>query len=331
MEDVYPIPEILSHPDVPLSRHLFETSQNIKIILEHVCLQLFEEIAEPHILRSVALLNGALHDIGKATSFFQEYIRNPKGRKRDPKKQHASLGSVYIYWGLMHDSLDNFWNGTKKDIRNVLALLASIAIAKHHGNLENLRDEKNHLRSRIKEFKDETSILWLQVSDTLGIKERMDKIIEFAIKDTGVSFPSWTCFIDEITYQETLDALVKKSRKLNKAFQGIEMLCDNNETQKTKDFKVLPYRITMLLHFWYSLLQEADKTHAMRAETVNRITWDLLEKVQQKHGVWFKSKQSIELDNFRSKIFKESIDYASTMDCLSVFIHWKHQLVVPKH
>jgi CRISPR-associated endonuclease/helicase Cas3 len=93
---------LLSHPDKPLATHIAEVRKAARTIL---CLhspdperdQLVEEVV-------------SLHDLGKASAAFQEYIRDPSGyRGRRARKAHTPLGlAVTLVLG-EHLGRDPFW------------------------------------------------------------------------------------------------------------------------------------------------------------------------------------------------------------------------------
>ncbi len=103
MKDTVPKePRLLSHPDKPLATHVSEVREAARAILslhstDPERATLVEEIV-------------SLHDLGKATAAFQEYIRDTNGyRGRRDRKTHTPLGLAVTL--VLGDRLDRdpFW------------------------------------------------------------------------------------------------------------------------------------------------------------------------------------------------------------------------------
>ncbi|NLL06528.1 MAG: CRISPR-associated helicase/endonuclease Cas3, partial [Clostridiaceae bacterium] len=85
---------LLSHPDKLLGEHL----KNVCLIGDCIFLQKsisFENFSIDKI-RQLNRINLLTHDLGKATSYFQEYIRSVNNNKQrnDEKKSHGLLSGV---------------------------------------------------------------------------------------------------------------------------------------------------------------------------------------------------------------------------------------------
>ncbi|OQY08082.1 MAG: hypothetical protein B6I28_05170 [Fusobacteriia bacterium 4572_132] len=136
--------ECKSHPDKDLYNHLksvkniglkkFNKNKNIKFDISN------EEIEKT--LEIVLFY----HDIGKATKYFQEYLKakiNKEEYKDDEKLTYHSLISASIASYKVYNLLEN------SDNRELLSLFSFIAIRKHHGNFENIEEmltiSKNNL------------------------------------------------------------------------------------------------------------------------------------------------------------------------------------------
>ena len=88
---------LMSHPNRCLKEHL----EGVKGLVESVFPLGKEEV------KKLALLTAKFHDCGKATSYFQEYMRllskgEEKRAKRIPlqKRQHSLLSAVILYYYL---------------------------------------------------------------------------------------------------------------------------------------------------------------------------------------------------------------------------------------
>jgi len=80
-------------------------------------------------LRSVVETLGHLHDFGKATTFFQDYLLDDCDPEFEAYRYHAPLGSFAAYYAL---------DARGFDVETCLA--GFVAVAKHHGRLPDVAD-----------------------------------------------------------------------------------------------------------------------------------------------------------------------------------------------
>ncbi|MEL6676621.1 MAG: CRISPR-associated helicase Cas3' [Bacteroidota bacterium] len=125
---------LYSHPGVPLQDHLAAVA--------HSCRKLADEkpirLSFPKkILVDLLYLCGALHDTGKATSFFQHYLAHPEEPLTGPK--HHALLSAILASEIVTQYLE------KKSIPEVASELLPyyvfVAIRRHHGKLRDFNKE----------------------------------------------------------------------------------------------------------------------------------------------------------------------------------------------
>ncbi len=133
---------LLSHPDKKLSDHLLETA---KIAVESIRKKEFDFSIDLNgkqynittIIPNIIYLAAAFHDLGKATSFFQHYIRNPKAL-HDNRKNHALLSALFVFFVtfryLQNTDIDD-------DLKLLLSIFSFSAVKRHHGRLDNLANE----------------------------------------------------------------------------------------------------------------------------------------------------------------------------------------------
>lgn len=134
--------ELLSHPDKGLLSHLSEVA---KVAVKTVTGKSFdfslsfedEQIDISNLIPDLVYLSAAFHDLGKATIFFQKYIRNPQAG-HDKRKSHALLSAVFVYF-----IVDKFLKSKKlnPDLSLLLSTFTFSAVKKHHGRLKNFSDE----------------------------------------------------------------------------------------------------------------------------------------------------------------------------------------------
>ena len=81
---------------------------------------------EPAMLKETLRIIGASHDVGKATSYFQEYLLS--GTSTHPLlKSHSTLSSLYAYYAV-----------SQKDLGKFLPICAQLIVQGHHGKLQSL-------------------------------------------------------------------------------------------------------------------------------------------------------------------------------------------------
>ncbi len=117
---------LLSHPDKLLSGHVAEVREAARAILRLHS----PDPARDQLVSEIV----SLHDLGKATSAFQEYIRDPEGyRGERNKKAHTPVGFATTLLLGEHLGRDPFWT-----------LCAAAAVLGHHSGFPNARRLTDH-------------------------------------------------------------------------------------------------------------------------------------------------------------------------------------------
>ncbi|QTY26840.1 CRISPR-associated helicase Cas3' [Flavobacterium sp. CS20] len=125
---------IESHPGVPLIKHLREVSKNCLNIAKKskTDFDLDKEVKE-----KLLYICGFYHDLGKATSFFQKYLRNPDG-EHNSLKNHSLPSAVFVFY-VAQKYLKS--RGFGADYVFLLSTICLIVVRRHHGNLGNFISE----------------------------------------------------------------------------------------------------------------------------------------------------------------------------------------------
>ncbi len=187
--------KLYSHPSKLLSTHLDEVAEAAKIIagghvLSNITLRRLDEIVR-------------LHDVGKATSFFQEYIRckpSPQHWKGERKnKTHSLLGSFAAVKIKEQEAFSNAW-----------LLQLGTGILGHHGYLPCREDINNRFYNSAK-----TLLKQLQNLPLEKLKELtgfcFDKEMFFASEENIFSLmDTWDEVFDWIDELELSDAIVQR-------------------------------------------------------------------------------------------------------------------------
>ncbi len=199
--------ELLSHPNKLLINHLREVATIAKATIEGkgYSFDLGNGMdITPLQLTDLVWITGAFHDLAKATSYFQAYIRNPE-EVHNQLKNHAQLSSVFAYY-----VATRYCQHKIKDklMAELLPSLVLIAVKRHHGSIENLEREL---------LFDNTQIENLTTQIQSINPEQVELIIEQLLTDSPVKV-TWKEFIgywERNTFQNQLKDFRILSFKFN--------------------------------------------------------------------------------------------------------------------
>jgi len=225
--------KLKSHPNKLLKDHL----KNVSNLSERIVNS--KHMKRKGVLSKVAFLIGASHDFAKATTFFQERLKN-RG-KRTEKARHSFLSSLFGYCLVKKylykiNKLEEFW---------YLPAIAWIVIKRHHGNIRNMRWASNAEISALD--KSGKEIVQKQVGDIVKNNlNEVENIYKEILRDFDIHE-----FIESVKNWDELAGNIRKDAK---------KLC--REKNIKHFFNIL---------FFYSVLLDADKLDASGTETPPRI------------------------------------------------------------
>jgi CRISPR-associated endonuclease/helicase Cas3 len=218
--------EIWSHPEKQLREHL----ENVGEIAKYSASTIPLYFPEGTILPKIAYLIGMYHDLGKATPFFQEYIRekDPVRKLRLKNKdetKHSLISAVAAYFAVEED-LKN--EGFTSEFSSFLPIASFISVRRHHTNLQAVIED-------------------LKLESGEVLKKQVDNLYH-----EYLSFlPYWS-----IVYEKL------------KTLPGVWLLRKRSLVQCLKKPRgVLPY---LIQHLLYSLLLDADKHQATIGNLIER-------------------------------------------------------------
>lgn len=136
------IHELWSHPAKPLVIHSQEVAA---IALESIKGKEFnftldvngQTLQLDNYIKDLIYLSAAFHDLGKVTSFFQEYIRNTEA-PHDKRKSHALLSALFVFF-VTEKYIE--LKLPDNDFSRLFSVFSFSAVKRHHGRLNNLSDE----------------------------------------------------------------------------------------------------------------------------------------------------------------------------------------------
>mgnify|MGYP002760412345 FL=1 len=150
-------------------------------------------------LQQVVKTLAYVHDFGKATTFFQEYLRYGTEPEHKPCRYHAPIGSFAAYYAL-----------DAQGFETEICLAGFVAVAKHHGRLP---DVTQYIYDRA--YKPENSTGGAQTNDeqlqaaiAMQINDIEDNVPELAadiFDDATDGDGSWNGF--RYSYKELLDEI----------------------------------------------------------------------------------------------------------------------------
>lgn len=119
--------QLESHPGNPLQKHLSEVAENtVRIVRE---LQSICHFLVGNDVLTAARIIGFCHDIGKSTSYFQDYLHTHKIIGDPFLKSHSTSSSLYGYFVSSKHVSDQF-----------LGFLTMMLIQGHHGKISSPKD-----------------------------------------------------------------------------------------------------------------------------------------------------------------------------------------------
>lgn len=127
--------ESFSHPNERLGHHLLRVAQNAKWTIKRINPSF--SIISNNLIERAVVVAAALHDLGKATKYFQEYLLTDAAYDKD-LKAHANMSAVVV-----RELLQRSLQGEKIDstLKFYLPLLSFLSVKRHHGYLKNIPDE----------------------------------------------------------------------------------------------------------------------------------------------------------------------------------------------
>jgi CRISPR-associated endonuclease/helicase Cas3 len=260
-----------------LSVHLNEVSQ------------LAGQFANKIGLRESGELLGLLHDLGKASKEFQDYIKSATGlidpdsddyvdaKAKKGKVDHSSAGAQVIY--------NHLWD--KGAEARLASQVLSLAIASHHSGLIDclLPSGENNFNRRMK--KEEESSHFQEAFNNLGQQEK-----------------------------DKFGALLANEILINGLIEKFKLLKEENESPETLSFKH-----GLLIRFLLSCLLDADRLNTADFEFPGNArlrnnnvypSWDtLIERLNAKIDEFENKPNKNTVDEIRSRVSQSCLEFSS--------------------
>ena len=297
--------KLYSHPDKLLHEHLQKVadlcSKNLSLkklsIVEYLDLKVLEDIS---------YIIGISHDFGKATSYFQNYLREADKIKKTalrsrPETHHGFISALFTYY-----VIKEYLNQKKllnEKYFQYLPIISFLVVKKHHGNLINALDE-------VIDFDQKNEEVFLRQINSIDFRE-INLIYRNLFAKINVKYDC-NLFKKNILDSEAIYIYNKLNRYEKKFVRDLghreKKLINNLDEENT----LLYYSITLL---FYSLLLDADKTDAAELEEVERIDIDenIVDNYMEQK---FKNtkKEEDKINTIRNVIYHEVIANINNVD-----------------
>lgn len=282
--------ELLAHPDELLITH----SKNVaEISLERFksIKHNLNKILKPTIWEDLVYITGFSHDLGKATSYFQQYIKasdEEKERlKNQPETHHGLLGAIFTYW-LIKTYLGKRQIEDKHPLVEFLPFLFFLIVKKHHGDLGNpLNDEL---------FGEQFDYLEKQIS-TIN-KEELEHFLHSLSDNIKIEF-------DLCEFPKDIKLFVQNELKSPIKSTSIRKIFKDKFPQNIDSY--------VIFQFFYSLLLQSDKESVIlerKSKKRNFIEPDIVCKYKEKKF----GTPKLEIDKIRENIFQDALHTIENAD-----------------
>ncbi len=254
---------LISHPTKPLKEHLLNVGTMSKNIVASKKLNI---CIDSLTLQEIAYLTGIFHDFGKATSYFQDYIKEEDEDRRaklknKPETSHSLISAIFTYYAVKAYLRSR--NLIERDYYRYLPLIGFFVVRRHHGNLHNADDE-------LMEFNESTQQVLEKQIESIDFDVIENMYRELSTFDLNLSEirAKFERNYERRDYRRDPESGVVVTSKrylgLLKDFEEDRKLLESLEHEPS----LVYYFITLLL---YSVLLDADKLDAADIELTERI------------------------------------------------------------
>ena len=295
--------------------HKRDFSPNIQSVEEHALgtAELAAHFASGAGLERTAELLGLLHDIGKYSSDFQEYIACGIQEKRG-RIDHSTAGAQFV-WNSWNEQIKN------KSIRRIsanfaMAEMMALALAGHHGGLMDTFDEKDEedaLARRMEKADSETHLAEVRAKISPAMHERIMHLIT-----SGEVLRELEQYI--------LKIVEKENRVTNESLEKLKSqigLCEEDKSDAEEEIRHageirINFALGCLTKFLFSALVDADRCDTINfcapgaagaEQNMARVEWEKLFCRMESYLAKFSA--DTEVNKIRKKISDQALAAAS--------------------
>ncbi len=272
---------IISHPGKPLIVHLREVA---RFCSATIASKSFGTDIGRDVLQKLGFIQGAVHDIGKATHNFQIYIQSGGDTVIRPK--HHALISAYLARAIAQQYLEGLEISDFDKV--ILPYFIFTSVKRHHGNVLNFSDELETVAKKESDLKILASNFY---------NEEVQAILDDLLAEIGLKY-KWSDFLN---YMNDLDEIfIEFSDFSNELF---------SETfEELSNFKKASY--FYLHHLFFSTLLFSDKADVKLGQnkTTHRaaFSFDVIRNYREEKG-WNKPSKE-EINNLKNQAYRQGIE-----------------------
>jgi CRISPR-associated endonuclease/helicase Cas3 len=268
---------LYSHPEKALEEHLINVADIAQQNLRQSPANFPGQITRDRLFRLIKTC-GLLHDLGKATGFFQRYLFASEEEKKNLKSMeethHGLLSAVACFFAANAEFEQD--EDLKGDDRSFLSFIAFLTVKRHHGNLEDIVDEAV--------LNDKEQVLMAQIE---SIDEKKLTILNTALKQNGLK--------QDITVENLKKWVMNLSGELRSIRRKLRGL--------GRSRRLDPYLIT---NYLFSLLIDADKSEVSTGKVLERNDANLDSSIVDKYKESMNFKDTF-LNKLRQKAYDEVV------------------------
>lgn len=172
-----------------LIAHIRESDSKVQSVQDHLegVAALASEYGDPLNIGKLCALAGFLHDMGKFTVHFSDYLRSVVLKKETirPHIDHSTAGAKYLY--------ERYWSNQPQDaIRSYVVEIAGMAILSHHSGLHNFLSIDGRVNDYIRRTVEKELPHYEEVVQNFqsieGNVERVDRLVDEATEELAAFF-----------------------------------------------------------------------------------------------------------------------------------------------
>lgn len=279
MEKELSFSNLYSHPEKALEHHLLRTMEMALEQLQDAKIETINQW-DYKVLEKLIKTGSLVHDFGKSTTFFQEYLTAEDNKKKHLKSRpqtHHSLLSAVVSFLLIKSGLEQDIFLSNED-KTFLSFIVFLIVRRHHGNLRNIVQEAVVGEDEIKVLIDQ--IESIDECKLINLQTQLQK-----------TNPLFQISKEELIYE--VQNITRSLRKIKK------------QLRKLGDKKTVENYIAV--NYLFSLLIDADKTEVAIGKYTNRPKLQWNEKLIDRYKSILSIKQS-KLNDIRQEAYNEIIE-----------------------
>ncbi|MBM7685904.1 CRISPR-associated helicase Cas3' [Defluviitalea raffinosedens] len=233
---------LYSHPGKALEEHLIRTTEIILEQMEDVKIKNIGKW-DYEVLRKLSITSSLLHDFGKSTEFFQEYLTAAESKQKQLKSKpqtHHSLLSAAVNFLFIKAEIEQDTTLSDED-KNFLSFIAFLIVRRHHGDLGNIVQEAVIGEDEIKVLVEQAAFIDSHKLEKLQANlQKVNPRIQ-------------------ITKEKIINEVKNITGSLRKIKKQLRKLGDQKRVENY-----------IAVNYLFSLLIDADKTEAAVGKYINR-------------------------------------------------------------